>query len=429
MQHRAFYNVTLKNFVTPWTNRDQTVFAPLNDYTATVIGMVRDDVDFRQCCPATSSTSARRPRSAGLFAGQQRSLSADGGRRTSTCNDRAGADDAVARTPASPAAATAGVMTTRAAAQAFFVAGTNRAMFRFTLMNHMCKDLEQVQDMTLPPDRIRQDVSRCPGGDSRAVPQQLHRLPHRHGSAGAGLRLLQLRRDRRAACEYTDGVVQPKYLINKDNFTPGYVDPGRRLGQLLAQGRATRCSAGTARCRAAAAAPSRWARSWRTATRSRAARWRRSSRTVCLPPPSDARTAPRSVASLRCVPGERLPAEGRLRRDRRLLHGRLRSSHGTHESSCRPSCAGRRPARAALAACSGGATTTEQSRSPRRRTVADYTGPAPTTADVQAFRINLWENIKANNRCGGCHNAAGQAPQFVRNDDVNLAYADGQPRS
>ena len=42
-----FYSVTLKNFATPWTNRDQTVFAPLNDYTATVIGMVRDDVDFR----------------------------------------------------------------------------------------------------------------------------------------------------------------------------------------------------------------------------------------------------------------------------------------------------------------------------------------------------------------------------------------------
>src|SRR5262245_13971997 len=44
----AFYNVTLKNFVAPWTNRDQAVFVPLNDYTATVIGMVRDDLDFRQ---------------------------------------------------------------------------------------------------------------------------------------------------------------------------------------------------------------------------------------------------------------------------------------------------------------------------------------------------------------------------------------------
>src|SRR5690606_2625469 len=43
MANEAFYSVTLKNMATPWTNRDQTVFAPLNDYTATFIGMVRDD--------------------------------------------------------------------------------------------------------------------------------------------------------------------------------------------------------------------------------------------------------------------------------------------------------------------------------------------------------------------------------------------------
>jgi hypothetical protein len=40
-------------------------------------------------------------------------------------------------------------------------------MFRFTLMNHLCRDLEQVFDTTRAPDRIRQDVSRSPGGDSR----------------------------------------------------------------------------------------------------------------------------------------------------------------------------------------------------------------------------------------------------------------------
>ena len=45
-QDPAFYNNTVRNLATPWTNRDQTVFAPLNDYTATVVGMVRDDVPF-----------------------------------------------------------------------------------------------------------------------------------------------------------------------------------------------------------------------------------------------------------------------------------------------------------------------------------------------------------------------------------------------
>ncbi|MBT8099441.1 MAG: hypothetical protein KJO82_06805, partial [Gammaproteobacteria bacterium] len=36
MDNVNFYNVTLKNFAAPWTNRDQSVFVPLNDYIATV---------------------------------------------------------------------------------------------------------------------------------------------------------------------------------------------------------------------------------------------------------------------------------------------------------------------------------------------------------------------------------------------------------
>src|SRR5690349_6030270 len=56
-----------------------------------------------------------------------------------------------------PANATAGVITTRGGASAFFIAGTNRAMFRFTMLNHLCHDMEQVQDTTRPADMIRQD--------------------------------------------------------------------------------------------------------------------------------------------------------------------------------------------------------------------------------------------------------------------------------
>src|SRR3954454_5406136 len=51
-QNPAFYSATLKNMAVPWTNRDQTVFAPLNDYVATFIGMVRDDVPFNTALSA-----------------------------------------------------------------------------------------------------------------------------------------------------------------------------------------------------------------------------------------------------------------------------------------------------------------------------------------------------------------------------------------
>ena len=48
MENDAFYRVTLKNWIAPWTNRDQTQFVPLNDYIATVMGLVRDERDFRE---------------------------------------------------------------------------------------------------------------------------------------------------------------------------------------------------------------------------------------------------------------------------------------------------------------------------------------------------------------------------------------------
>ena len=76
---------------------------------------------------------------------------------------------------------------------------------------------------------------------------------------------------------------------------------------------------------------------------------------------------------------------------------------------------------AVLAACSGGAGTV-QNPVTSAPPVADYNGPPAQNADVQAFKLNLWTNIKENNRCGGCHNAGGQTPQFARNDDINAAY-------
>ena len=77
---------------------------------------------------------------------------------------------------------------------------------------------------------------------------------------------------------------------------------------------------------------------------------------------------------------------------------------------------------AALAACGGGASTEVNPVTTSSSAVDSYSGPAAANADVQAFRLNLWQNIKAENRCGGCHKAGGQSPQFARNDDVNLAY-------
>jgi hypothetical protein len=80
----------------------------------------------------------------------------------------------------------------------------------------------------------------------------------------------------------------------------------------------------------------------------------------------------------------------------------------------------------ALAGCSGGSgASVEQNPATDTPAVSDYKGPPPATADVQSFKLNLWDNIRNDNRCGACHSPeGGQSPMFARSDDVNLAYAD-----
>ena len=233
MQNPAFYNVTLKNFAMPWTNRDQTVFAPLNDYVATVIGMVRDNVPFNQALSAnivyTGSNLGNYSVSDNVHYEALESAGVDLS-NTSNLIQRSQTD-----TLGIPANAAAGLMTTRAAAKAFFIAGTNRAMFRFTMMNHMCHDMEQVKDITRAPDRIRQDVSRSPGGDSRIFLNNCIGCHSGMDPMAQAFAYYDYSFDPDADPEgengqlvYDNTQVHSKYFNNADNFKPGYATPNDR---------------------------------------------------------------------------------------------------------------------------------------------------------------------------------------------------------
>jgi mono/diheme cytochrome c family protein len=77
-----------------------------------------------------------------------------------------------------------------------------------------------------------------------------------------------------------------------------------------------------------------------------------------------------------------------------------------------------------LAACSGGASTEKNADTTATASglSINYTGPAPISADVQAFKNEFWVNVVSSSRCGGCHKANGQSPSFANADDVNAAY-------
>lgn len=218
MEDPNFYNVTLKNFAAPWTNRDQSVFVPLNDYIATVIGMIRDDEPFNTLLSADIqyigpgslppySTSNNNH----YEAMENQSVDMKAGLVKTTQSSMNGL----------PPSAVAGVWTSRAAAEAFFVAGTNRAQFRFTMINHLCNDMEQVHDVKLSPDRIRQDVSRSPGGDSRLYLNNCIGC-HTGMDPLTGAFAYYNFNEASGSLEYTPGVVQPKYFNNDTNFETGY---------------------------------------------------------------------------------------------------------------------------------------------------------------------------------------------------------------
>lgn len=240
MQNPGFYNVTLKNWASPWTNRDFDPFVSLNDYVATLIGIVRDDVDFRELLYGDILYSAASTPGIPAYSNTSNAhyeALESGGFNLQDVLERANQSTLSGL----PGEATAGVMTSRAASKSFFIDGTNRAMFRFTLLNHLCNDLEQVHDITRVPDRIRQDVTRSPGGDSRVflnscvgchngmdpMAQAFAYYNYEYDdSADPEGESGQLVYNRAGEVDPETGTrVQAKYHINENNFIYGYVTP------------------------------------------------------------------------------------------------------------------------------------------------------------------------------------------------------------
>src|SRR5271156_2736943 len=129
----------------------------------------------------------------------------------------------------------------------------------------------------------------------------------------------------------------------------------------------------------------------------------------------------------RCECGQRddhlipewLQLEAGLRGQRRLLHGAAMNM-------MRMTGLLALAASFALGACSGASSPTTATPGAGVSSAAAnaYTGPAAATADVQAFQVSFWSNVRAQNRCGQCHNSTSpaQMPNFARSDNVNLAY-------
>lgn len=224
MDNPTFYNTTLRDLAAPWTNRDRSVYVDLNDTIATVIGIIRDDLPFDQVLHEDI-----------VYIG---SNSATAVPYSQTDNDhyvdlqlnRVDLSDPVnlvqrrqSELPGSAVGAgqAAGIMTTRAFAGAFLVAGTNRAAVRFAALNHLCMDMEDFRDLTAHPDRIRQDVTRSPGGDSNIFLTDCLTCHTGLDGLAGGLAYYDFDEDLQRLV-YTGGAVQPKFVQDAGTFPFGF---------------------------------------------------------------------------------------------------------------------------------------------------------------------------------------------------------------
>lgn len=229
IDHPLFYSVTLKKWVKAWSNVEESNRVNLNDYVATVIGMVRDDVPFDSVLYGDH-----------LYVVEDESLmanysSSNNNHYREAEDKRLNLKDSLVYRSQSELNGindTAGVITTRASGEAFFSAGTNRRVTRFTFMNFLCKDFEALHDVSVPDVYVRRDVERDPGGDSRTYRNSCvgcHAGQDALGGAFAYFDFVD------GELVYNPGEVSRKINLN-NLFTPGHVVEDDSWMNLWSQG-------------------------------------------------------------------------------------------------------------------------------------------------------------------------------------------------
>ncbi len=166
-----FYNVVLRDFASKMSNRDETINVPLNDFTATVIGAVRDNIDARQLLTENffymaDPTKASVPSDmvSDLLRSNNHYESLTAGRydlsKVLVSKKQYLFDGQKAVENPTPA----GLLTTRQWLAAHAIAGTNRRPVEFALREFTCTSMEKAADASGPDNVVGRDIDRFPGG-------------------------------------------------------------------------------------------------------------------------------------------------------------------------------------------------------------------------------------------------------------------------
>ncbi|MBC7660499.1 MAG: hypothetical protein H7249_12445 [Chitinophagaceae bacterium] len=161
----SFYSVTVLDFAQLESNKDRALLdeaGTLSDLTATVVGLTRDEKDYRTILyddiiyvPARAAYDAGSNTIYDIL-------------NTSVKNGTAQLSTSLkasTQTETTGLSVQAGIFTLRGFGSKYYEAGTNRGPVRFTFINYVCRDMEDLSDITVDTNSIRRDVDRKPGND------------------------------------------------------------------------------------------------------------------------------------------------------------------------------------------------------------------------------------------------------------------------
>lgn len=169
VKNDGFYSNTVLNFaqIEATEERELTDAAALslNDLIATVVGFVRDGKDYRTILSGDTmyipTGSVYSPDNNTAYQTLLTSV-----KNGVTKLGDAGTLTETPQLPATGLSVASGILTLRGFGSVYYDDGTNRSPLRFTLMNYICRDMEELSDVTRPDVFVRRDVDRAPGGDA-----------------------------------------------------------------------------------------------------------------------------------------------------------------------------------------------------------------------------------------------------------------------
>ncbi len=223
VQNRGFLECTVKQWCLVQTNADRSFDVKLNDYCATVIGAVRDEKAFGDLLSSDIIYVA----DPNKYSGTDLPPYDPANNRQYEFIESRGlnlADLLIEKkqSEVSGIAQTSGLLTSRAFAEAYLSAGTNRRAVRYSMVNYLCNDLEQMSDTSRPDAMVARDVERAPGGDASTYNNRCKGC-HAGQDFFRGAWAFYDYDVTAMKIKYTPGVVAEKYNINGDSFPSGHI--------------------------------------------------------------------------------------------------------------------------------------------------------------------------------------------------------------